>query len=324
MRPAGPDPSPPAGQGLAALALLATQLLFGLHYSVAREITAHLDPLAWTALRGLLAAGALALLMLARRRPWPRERATWRRLWLLGLLGVALNQLLFNAGMARSTAIHGALLVATLPALTLAFAVLLRHEALTRRKLASVLLGLVGVGVLMRVDAVAGAGAWWTDRGGGPAAGFTDTLLFGDLLIFLNTISYALFLTLGKATTRALPALTLGAGVFATGGAMVALVGGPALLAADLAALPGELWAMMAFVVLGPTVVAYLLNLFALARLPSSLVGLAVNLQLVVAATTGALWHGEAIEARVVVAGLLVLAALALRSWPGRGPQRTG
>ena len=47
--------------GVAALVLV--QLLFGLHYSVAREITAQIDPLAWTALRALLAVVALAVVM---------------------------------------------------------------------------------------------------------------------------------------------------------------------------------------------------------------------------------------------------------------------
>ena len=46
----------------------------------------------------------------------------WGRLLLLGVLGVALNQLLFNAGIARSTAIHAVLLMATVPAQTLALA----------------------------------------------------------------------------------------------------------------------------------------------------------------------------------------------------------
>ena len=163
MEAAGGDARVPGALGSGVAALVAAQLLFGLHYSVAREITAQIDPLAWTALRALLGLAVLALLMVVLRRSWPRGGATWRRLALLGALGVALNQLLFNAGIARSTAIHAVLLMATVPAQTLALGVLLGQERFTRRKLASVLLGLLGVAILLRVDALAAseAGVWW-------------------------------------------------------------------------------------------------------------------------------------------------------------------
>ena len=307
--------APPSTRGAAVLALVATQLLFGVHYSVAREITAQLDPVAWTALRALLGLVTLAGLMVLLGRRWPRGRVVWCRLTLLGVLGVALNQLMFNAGIARSTAIHGVLLMATVPAQTLALGVLMGQERFTARKLTSVLLGLCGVALLMRVDALAlpdGAG-WLQTRDGAPAARFADSMLAGDLLIFANSACYALFLALGKASTRAMDPLVLSAGVYLPGAALACIIGGPALAAADLAGLPASVWLLIAFVIIGPTVGAYMLNLYALTRLPTSLVGLFINLQFVVAVASGMLWHGEALGARVMVAGLLVLGGVSLR-----------
>ena len=308
--------APPSTRGAAVLALVATQLLFGVHYSVAREITAQLDPVAWTALRALLGLVTLAGLMVLLGRRWPRGRGAWCRLTVLGVLGVALNQLLFNAGIARSTAIHGVLLMATVPAQTLALGVLMGQERLTARKLLSVLLGLCGVALLMRVDALALSGTgedWLRTRDGLPAARFADSMLAGDLLIFANSACYALFLALGKASTRAMDPLVLSAGVYLPGAALACIIGGPALAAADLAGLPASVWLLIAFVIIGPTVGAYMLNLYALTRLPTSLVGLFINLQFVVAVASGMLWHGEALGARVMVAGLLVLGGVSLR-----------
>ena len=71
--------------------------------AAAREITAQIDPLAWTALRALLAVVALAVVMVVLRRAWPRGGALWARLALLGALGVALNQLL-GSSVARAAA----------------------------------------------------------------------------------------------------------------------------------------------------------------------------------------------------------------------------
>jgi drug/metabolite transporter (DMT)-like permease len=308
------DPAFSAG----VAALVATQVLFGLHYSVAREITAQLDPVAWSVLRALLGLVVLVALMLVLRRRWPRGGATWARLALLGALGVALNQLLFNAGIARSTAIHAVLLMATVPAQTLALGVLLGQERFTPRKLGSVLFGLLGVGVLMRLDTVAASdpNAWLLTRDGLPAEQFSDTLLAGDLLIFANSACYALFLAFGKATTRALDPLALCVGIYVTGAALACILGGSTLWVADLAGLPPFTWALIAFVVAGPTVGAYLLNLYALARLPTSLVGLFINLQFVIAVAVAMLWHAEMFDARIVVAGLLVLGGVALRFRP--------
>lgn len=307
----------PHGTGKAVAALVAVQLLFGTHYSVAREITAHLDPIAWTALRQCGGAILLIGLALALRRPWPRRG--WPRLALLSLLGVVLNQLLFNAGIQRSTALHGVLVMATVPAQTLALGVLLGQETLSRRKLASVGLGAAGIAALLQLDQMAvGTGTWLLTRDGAAAARFTDTVLFGDLLMFANSAAYSLFMALSKRTSQEIDPVTLSAAIYLCALPMVALVGAPALAAVDLAAVPGHVWLLGLAVIVGPTALAYLLNLYALRRLPTSLVGLFINLQFVIAAATAALWHGERLDLRVGVAAGAVLVGLSLRFLPER------
>lgn len=299
----------------AVSALVAVQLLFGAHYSAAREITAYIDPGAWTLVRQAGSTVLLVLVTLGLRRRWPRDG--WGRLFLLSLLGVAFNQLLFNVGMRRSTALHGVLVVATVPALTLALGVLLRQETMTRRKLASVALGAAGIAALMQVDQLAvGTGSFWLTRDGLPAGRFTDTVLFGDLLIFINSICYAVYLALSKRTSERVEPLTLTTALFVCALPITALFGAPALAELDLASVPAHVWWLGAGVVLGPTVLAYLLNLYALRGLPTSLVGLFINLQFVVAAATAALWHGERLDLRLGVAALAVLVGLSLRFLP--------
>ena len=73
-------------------------------------------------------------------------------------------------------------------------------------------------------------------------------------------------------------------------------------------------------VIAGPTVGAYLLNMYALSRLPTSLVGLFINLQFVIAVAVAMTWHGERFDGRIVVAGLLVLGGVALRFRPEPRP----
>lgn len=312
--------SEPHDTGRAVAALVAVQLLFGAHYSAAREITAYLDPIAWTVVRQVGGAALLIGLALLLRRSWPR--AGWPRLFLLSLLGVVLNQLLFNAGIQRSTALHGVLVMATVPAQTLALGVLLRQETLSSRKLASVALGAAGIAVLLELDQMAaGTGAWLRTRDGVVTDRFTDTVLFGDLLMFINAGCYSLYVALSKRVAQAIDPLTLAAAIYVCALPPIAVVGVFTLDRIDPAAVPPHIWPLAAAVIVGPTALAYLLNLYALRRLPTSLVGLFINLQFVVAAVIAAAWHGERLDARIVAAALAVLAGLSLRFMPERpGP----
>jgi drug/metabolite transporter (DMT)-like permease len=307
--------------GPAVAALVTVQILFGAHYSAAREITAHLDPIAWTVVRQVGGAALLIGLALLLRRPWPR--AGWGRLAGLALLGVVLNQLLFNVGIQRSTALHGVLVMATVPAQTLALGVLLGQETLTRRKLASVALGALGIGVLLELDQMAaGTGAWLRTRDGAATDRFSETILFGDLLMFVNAGCYSLFVALSKRVAQAVDPLPLAAAIYLCALPPIAVVGAFTLGRVDLAAVPSHVWALGLAVIVGPTALAYLLNLYALRRLPTSLVGLFINLQFVVAAAIAALWHGERLDARIVAAALAVLAGLSLRFMPERPGRR--
>ena len=98
----------------------------------------------------------------------------------------------------------------------------------------------------------------------------------------------------------------------------ISIVGAPALLAVDFAAVPRHVWLLGGLVIVGPTALAYLLNLYALRRLPTSLVGLFINVQFVIAAVTAALWHGERLDDRTVLAAAAVLLGLSLRFVPER------
>ena len=97
---------------------------------------------AWVALR--IGGATLVLILVA--RPWwrnfSRARPLLPRLLVLSLFGVCLNQILFLEGLYRTVPSHSALINTSIPVTTLLVAVLLRHEKLTRRKAAAVILSL--------------------------------------------------------------------------------------------------------------------------------------------------------------------------------------
>ncbi len=72
-------------------ALIAVQLLFSVHYSVAIVILGVIEPAAWVVLRVLGAGVVLALLIPITRRRWPRGVKNWIELAVLGILGVVVR-----------------------------------------------------------------------------------------------------------------------------------------------------------------------------------------------------------------------------------------
>ncbi len=295
--------SPPAARDpwTVTLALLAVQLLFGVHYVVAKLIVTAMDPAAWACLRSASAfAVLLALALIFKRRlPAPR-RLAW--LALCAVFGVILNQALFLEGLARTTAAHAAVMNSQIPSFALLAAVLMGQERLSRRKLASFFLGLAGVLVLLRAETLR----------------FDAATLTGDLLNLANAASYGLFIALSRKVMAREDALAATAVLFFFATLGLGAYGLDEVLALDARIITAGLVGAMLFAVLGATVASYLLNVWAIKRTQASHVALFIFLQPLVAAALGVVALGERVTLRLLLALALVFLALALRD--GRVP----
>ena len=117
---------------LAALTLI--QVFFGVHYLAGKIVLKEVPPRAWVVIR---VAGAAVLLVGTARalhRRFPRALRDLALLAVFSLFGVAINQVCFVEGLARTTATHSSIINTLIPAWTLLFAVLLGREALTAIK----------------------------------------------------------------------------------------------------------------------------------------------------------------------------------------------
>ncbi|MCA8939899.1 MAG: DMT family transporter [Planctomycetes bacterium] len=302
----------------ALLALIGVQVLFGLHYSVAKEITAHISPLAWTLWRVGGATLLLLPLLPLLKRPWPRSFNAWWILGVLGAFGIGINQLLFNEGISRSHAIHSVLMMATIPTQTLVFGVLLKQERFTYPKVISVLAGLVGVALLVDLpEILSGQGSWLVDRDGNAVASFWDTILAGNLMMLTNAASFSFFLVLSRRYKERFDTLTLTVGTYIGGLVVILPFCVSPMLSVDYSAVPLIVWLLGVFVVLGPTIGTYFLNFYAVRRVAASVVGLFVYLQFLVATLTATIWHGESLDLTTGVAAVFLLGGLGVRFlWP--------
>ena len=146
--------------------LLLMVLIWGANYAVIKSAIRELPPQAFNALR-LGAASAVFAAALAAKGPKRVARADWAALALLGIVGHFVYQLLFMAGIARTTASNSALIIGCSPVAVSVASALAGHERVPRAQWAGVLLSVVGVYL------VVGTGA---EFGGASVAGDLFTL----------------------------------------------------------------------------------------------------------------------------------------------------
>jgi drug/metabolite transporter (DMT)-like permease len=285
------------------IALLWVQLSFGAYHVLGKVVLAAVDPFALAGLRVLVATPALAALAwaLERHRPARQDLAP---LALLGLLGVAANQLLFVVGLRGTTATSASILMPSVPVFTAAVAALLGIERLTPARAAGVLAAVAGALVLLdpgRLDP-------------------SREARLGNALILVNCLAYALFLVLQRPVLRRVPPLTLTAAAHALGGLVVVPVCAPAMLAVRWSELSGATMLGLAYIVGVATVLNYALVTWAVGRSSPGLVSAYITLQPLAASALASAFLGERPGGAQVVGFALITAGLVLVSAGRRAP----
>lgn len=309
------DPRP-TDMGRVHAALVVVQVLFALWPIAGTALFDVLTPRALIFVR--LSAGAPLLALIAwrveRRRAraglsalesmaWPERLRVAATLAGLAALGISINQILFAEGLQRAGPINASILVMLIPPITLAIAAALGRERPSRERLLGIAISLVGAALLV----------------GAERFDLAEKTTVGNLLLLCNTTSYAFYLVLARPVLGRLGALVAMAFVLVFGALEALPVTLEAALATDWAALRPLHWGLLAFVVIGPTVLTYLLNGFALARAESTLVAVYVYAQPPIAAIAAYFAFGTRPTIRTVIAAIVLFAGVALstglRTW---------
>lgn len=283
-------PSHASLYGLMGLCTLAWSLNYIVSKIALRELPALLVAGVRTALAGVL----IAPLYL-----WFRSRlpvADWSRrdipiLAVLGLLGVALNQIFFVIGIGRTSVAHAAVMIGLCPLLVLCMAALSGLEALTAGRLLGMAVALAGVIVLQFA----------------PSSGKAHPTLLGDLFVLLAALTFSAFTVLNKKVAKAFSSVTVNTFAYVGGG--VALM--PLTLwqanSIVLSQVSAAAWASVVFMAAFPSVLAYVLYSYVLKFVPASRVSAFSYLQPVLATTLAIPLLDEHPTLSLVGGGALVL-----------------
>jgi len=288
----------------ALLAGAAVGVQVGAATVVTRFVVEQCGPATLAFLRYVIALGLLLPFVL--RAPRARiERAHRLPIAVLGILQFAVLIALLNLGLRFIPAGRAALLLATMPLLTMLFAAALGRERLTASGAAGVALTVLGVALALGPGALA--------AGTGPHA------WAGNLLVLAGAASGALCSIFYRPYVTRYPALQVSALAMLSSVVFLA-----AAAAAELAAGPWPRvtpagWLAILFIG-ASSGIGYFLWLWALARTTPTRVTVFLALSPLTAALIGAIWLHEPLTVAFAGALALVTAGLWLstRGGPGR------
>jgi drug/metabolite transporter (DMT)-like permease len=275
------------------------QLLFATLAIIGRFVLPHFPPGALVCFR-ILGATAVLFVVNAAAGTWVRDGRDLWRLAVLGMLGIAANQSFFLYGLQHTTAINATILVTTVPVFTVLGSLLIGRERASSRMLAGIALAAVGVVYLIGPDRIS----------------LAPEVALGNALIVIGMICYAAYFIYSKSIVGRYGPITVSFYVMLFAGLGVLPIGAAELESMSVSQVGGTVWWWVGYIVVFPTILTYLLNIWALQRVSSNVVSIYVYLQpLFTAAVAPLVLPGERITFRVLTAGLTIFAGLGLVIW---------
>jgi drug/metabolite transporter (DMT)-like permease len=282
----------------AHLALLGANVIYGLNYSIAKDVMPEfIMPFGFIFCRVL---GALSLFWIVGSFKYEKvEKKDFLLLAICGFFGVAANQLMFFYGLNITTPINAGIIMTSNPILVLIASSIILKNKITALKIGGIFLGITGALLLLLFK---------TDFSFG-----SETAL-GDLFIFLNAMSYGTYLVIAVPLMKKYTALTVIKWVFTFGFIFVFPFGIQQFTEIDWSLFNTEISLKFIFVIVGTTFLAYLFNIYGLKKLNPSIVSTYIYLQPLLASIF-AIWAGkDALDWIKITAAVLIFSGVYLVS----------
>ena len=252
-------------------ALFFVALIYAANYSLSKDVMPkYMGPFGIVTLR---IVGAALFFATIKYFVAPQDKIIGRadnlRALACGVLGIGVNQLLFFSGLNLTSPISASLLQTIAPIVVVIASAFLLKEKITLPRVLGIAVGMVGAGLL-----ILGRNA--------QAATYPHGTL-GNLFILANATVFGIYLVLSAPLMRKYHAFTVLARVFLVGAFIAVPFGWRDALHADYAHFPLLIWLEIGYMVVFLTILAYLLNNWALKYASPALLGVYIYPQPVLA-----------------------------------------
>jgi drug/metabolite transporter (DMT)-like permease len=248
----------------ALLAATMVSLIYGLSFTIAKDVMpAYVKPFGFILLR-VFGATVLFWLVSLMGPKQPIQRKDFPRIVAAAFFGVALNMLTFFKGLSFTSPISAAVIMVTTPIIVLLLSAFIMKEPIKARKIVGIVLGLLGTGFLILY---------------GKSVGNATNAMLGNLLVFINAVSYGFYLILVKKLMDKYNAFVFVKWIYTFGLLMVIPFGWSEYQQIQWQQLPAAILWEIGFVVVFTTFFTYLFNLVSMRELKPTTVAVFIYLQ---------------------------------------------
>jgi len=248
----------------ALMAATLVSIIYGVTFTIAKDVMpAFIEPFGFILLR----VGGSVILFWMVSLFGPKEKialADFPRIIAAAFFGVALNMLTFFKGLSYTSPIMGAVLMVTTPMIVLILSAIIMKERMIKRKIFGIILGLAGtISLILYGKSMINA----------------PNEMLGNLLVFINAVSYGFYLIIVKKLMDKYNAFTFVKWIYTFGFLMVLPFGWNEFDAVNWNIIPTEIYWKIGFVVVFSTFLTYLLNLVSMRELKPTTVAVFIYLQ---------------------------------------------
>ncbi|MCF8303703.1 MAG: DMT family transporter [Bacteroidales bacterium] len=281
----------------AHFSLLGASFIFGANYSIAKGLMPdYMMPLQIILLRVI---GASLLFWMASIFT-KYERIEWKDLGLIticAMLGVAANQIFFFMGLNLTSPVDASIIHTSSPIIVLVLSSFILKEKITGLKIFGIILGATGALTLIVY---------------GQQVDLSSSSLEGNLLVLLNISAYSLYLILAKPLMNKYQPITVMKWLFLISVIFVAPFSVHKMDGIEWSSFSPAIWASLLYVIIGNTFFAYLLIIFAIKQLTSTIAAYYIYLQPVVATVIAIMMFNEKLTLLKIIAAALIFTGVFL------------
>lgn len=255
---------------LALVAATIVSIIYGMTFTIAKDVMPkYVDAYGFIILR---VGGATILFWMA----WLLSRNTkeirdekidkkdFPRIIWAAFFGVALNMLSFFKGLSLTSPISASVLMVSTPIIVLILSAIILKEKMQKRMMFGIFLGLIGTAFLILY---------------GKSSGNATNPSLGNLLVFINAVSYGLYLILVKKLMQKYNPFNFAKWIYLIGFIMVIPFGWSEFQAVNWISMPMDIYWKIGFVVVFSTFGTYMLNLLSMRELKPTTVAVFIYLQ---------------------------------------------
>ncbi|MCK8523063.1 DMT family transporter [Aquimarina sp. D1M17] len=231
----------------AHIALLSVNMIYGANYLIAKGLMP--NKLEASALVFLRISGAGVLFFILKLFSKEKvDRKDIPRLALCGFLGVAANQFFSMNGLNLTSPVDAAIIITAMPIYTVIISRFLLKEPFTVQRIVGITLGGSGAVLLIYLG----------------NSGLGSGSLKGNIFVAINALAFAFYLVIVKPMMSKYKPITVIIWTFLFGFIFMFPFCISPLLRTNFASFEASNWISLLYVIIGPTFLAYFLNMFAL------------------------------------------------------------